>query len=176
MKKFISGVVVGVLLFAGGSVFANSVSLIGQKVQGIFSIESNGAKVADAIVVNGSAYAPVRAVADATGAKLTVEGKKIKMEAAADTSLNVAAQLINERADVVRKITALENEAKTLTERDIPTSERLAKELANNGNLGKEHAQNVESYRARLAEIGTQVTGLQTQLTAIDAKITKLSE
>lgn len=32
MKKFISGVIVGALLFSGVTVFADSASLIGQKV------------------------------------------------------------------------------------------------------------------------------------------------
>lgn len=79
MKKFISGVIVGLFLFAGASVFADSSSLIGQKVQGLFSVEKNGTKIADAVIINGSAYAPVRAVSQAAGVGLTVEGKTIKM-------------------------------------------------------------------------------------------------
>ncbi|KGE20062.1 hypothetical protein [Paenibacillus wynnii] len=79
MKKFISGVIVGLFLFAGASVFADSSSLIGQKVQGLFSVEKSGTKIADAVIINGSAYAPVRAVAQAAGVELTVEGKTIKM-------------------------------------------------------------------------------------------------
>lgn len=77
MKKFVSGLIVGVMLFAGASAFADSSSLIGQKVQGLFSVEKSGTKVADAIIINGTAYAPVRAVSDATGTELTVDGKRI---------------------------------------------------------------------------------------------------
>lgn len=44
MKKFVSGIVVGVFLFAGVSAFAAPSSLIGQKVQGLFSIEQGGKK------------------------------------------------------------------------------------------------------------------------------------
>lgn len=77
MKKFISGIIVGGMLFAGASVFADGDSLIGKKVQGLYSVEKNGNKVADAVVIDGTAYAPVRAVSDATGAGLSVEGKRI---------------------------------------------------------------------------------------------------
>ncbi|MEK3987465.1 hypothetical protein MHB77_29470 [Paenibacillus sp. FSL K6-3166] len=77
MKKFIAGVIVGGFLFAGAFAFADGSSLIGQKVQGLFSVEKAGTKVADAIVINGTAYAPVRAVSDATETELTVEGKRI---------------------------------------------------------------------------------------------------
>ncbi|MCE3202468.1 Atg14 domain-containing protein [Paenibacillus sonchi] len=85
MKKFIAGVIVGGFLFAGASVFADSSSLIGQKVQGLFSIEKAGTKVADAVVINGTAYAPVRAVSDATGAGLTVDGKRIIIQEKEET-------------------------------------------------------------------------------------------
>lgn len=68
-------------MFGGVSVFADSASLIGQKVQGLFSIEKqSGGKIADAVIINGTAYAPVRAVSEATGVQLAVEGKKIIME------------------------------------------------------------------------------------------------
>lgn len=77
LKKFISGVIVGLFLFAGASAFADSASLMGQKVQGLFSVEKDGVKVADAVVINGSTYAPIRAVSEATGTDLSVEGKKI---------------------------------------------------------------------------------------------------
>ncbi|MEK3796108.1 hypothetical protein MKX42_30665 [Paenibacillus sp. FSL R7-0204] len=83
MKKFISGFVAGALLFGGVSVFAAS-GLIGQKVEGLYSIEKGGAKVADAVIINGSAYAPIRAVSAATGATLSVEGKKIIMSVSSD--------------------------------------------------------------------------------------------
>lgn len=79
MKKFVSGVIVGVFLFVGASVFADSVSLIGQKVQGLFAIEKGGTKIGDAVIINGTAFAPVRAISEATGATLSIEGKKIIM-------------------------------------------------------------------------------------------------
>lgn len=77
MKKFVTGLIVGVLLFTSVSVFAAPTSLIGQKVQGLFSIEKNGTKIADAVIINGSTYAPVRALAEVTGTNLNVEGKKL---------------------------------------------------------------------------------------------------
>lgn len=77
MKKFISGIIVGALLFAGVSVAADGVGLTGKKVSGVYTIEKSGKLVAEAAIINGSAYAPVRAVADATGTELTVEGKRI---------------------------------------------------------------------------------------------------
>ncbi|OMF89486.1 hypothetical protein [Paenibacillus sp. FSL R7-0337] len=55
LNKFISGFITGALLFGGVSAFAASSGLIGQKVQGLFTIEKAGVKVADAVVIKGSA-------------------------------------------------------------------------------------------------------------------------
>lgn len=63
-------------MFGGASAFAAS-GLLGQKVQGVFTIEKDGAKIAEAAIINGSAYAPLRAVADATGTDIGIQGKKI---------------------------------------------------------------------------------------------------
>lgn len=93
MKKFVSGLIVGLMLFAGASAFADSSSLIGKKVQGLFSIEKNGTKIAEAVIINGSAYAPVRSIAEATGAGLTVEGKKIIMDSQITITTNNATKI-----------------------------------------------------------------------------------
>lgn len=80
MKKFIFGFIAGALVFGTIPVFADSVkSLIGTKVTGVYVVEKSGMKIADGAVINGSAYVPVRAIANATGTNLTVEGKKIKL-------------------------------------------------------------------------------------------------
>lgn len=77
MKKVISGVLAVTLLLGSTTVMAASSGLLGQKVQGLFSVEQNGTKIADAVVINGSTYVPVRAIAEATGTSIKVEGKKI---------------------------------------------------------------------------------------------------
>ncbi|OMD92709.1 MULTISPECIES: hypothetical protein [Paenibacillus] len=80
MKKIITGAIAGALLLTSVSVFADSASLVGKKVQGLFTVEQNGTKIADAVIIDGVAYAPVRAVSQAAGVQLTVEGKKIIMK------------------------------------------------------------------------------------------------
>lgn len=79
MKKIISVAIAGALLLTSVTVFADSASLVGKKVQGLFTVEQNGKKVADAVIIDGVAYAPVRAVSEAAGVELKVEGKKIIM-------------------------------------------------------------------------------------------------
>ncbi|WP_449601059.1 hypothetical protein [Paenibacillus sp. Marseille-Q9583] len=80
MKKKIVGIVAAALLLGGSIGFAASSSLIGAKVSGMYTIKQDGKKIADAIVVNNSAYVPVRTMSEATGTGLTVEGKTIILE------------------------------------------------------------------------------------------------
>lgn len=80
MKKRIVGVALTALLLGSSIGYAANSSLIGARVTGIFTVQQDGKKVAEAVVINGSAYAPVRAISDATSTALKVEGKTIIME------------------------------------------------------------------------------------------------
>ncbi|MNC06320.1 hypothetical protein D3C75_538270 [compost metagenome] len=179
LKKFISVIVVGMLLLGTVPVMAATNSLIGQKVQGLFAIEKGGKKVADAVIINGVAYAPVKAVADATGASLTVEGKKIIM---ADGNSNTSTtgvsveQLNLKRAEIVDKINELQAGIKNTEEITIPQYEKLAKELANNGTLGEQNQATADSYKKKVEEYKQQVSDLQKQLDSIDAQIAELQK
>lgn len=188
MKKFISGFVAGALLFGGVSAFAAS-GLIGQKVQGLYSIEKGGAKVADAVIINGSAYAPVRAVAAATGAGLSVEGKKIIMQDATKTQGTTAAsaQAGNDGAKNIADLqserdkvsAAIEQRKANIAELEnslIPTFEAQAKELSGNGNLGQMAQKTADEYKAVVIKQKAEIVELQQQLTDIDAQIKALQK
>lgn len=174
MKKFISGFIAGALLFGGVSAFAAS-GLIGQKVQGLYTIEKSGAKVADAVIINGSAYAPVRAVAAATGAGLTVEGKKIIMQ----DSVSVRTPLTDlnaKRESLVEEIAAHEKQIKGYNENILPTYKALADELASNGSLGQRASEDYAQFKKQVDTWESELTTLQQQLTDLDAQIAALQK
>lgn len=173
MKKFISGAIVGALLFVGASVFADSTGLIGQQVQGLFSIEKNGAKIADAVIIKGSAYAPVRAVSEATGSKLTVEGKKIIMGATSTpvTTSTTQDELKATREKIIKEIEQKTGNIQDLEANVIPLYESMAKEMATNGDLGKRAQASADDYKKLVEQRKSELAALQTQLTAIDAQI-----
>ncbi|OMF30973.1 hypothetical protein [Paenibacillus sp. FSL H8-0259] len=183
MKRFISGFVAGAILFGGVSAFAAS-GLIGQKVQGLFVIEKAGVKVADAIIINGLAYAPVRAVAAATGAGLTVEGKKIIME-----------DKITEETPVQTVTTGLDNISDLQTERK-KVGEQVEKKIAIISDFKKTQVdiwdvlisenpnsttipqwENTKKEReAMLDQLKAELETLQQLLTDIDARIAALQK
>ncbi|KUP22424.1 hypothetical protein [Paenibacillus sp. DMB5] len=180
MKKFVSGIIVGVLLFAGVTAFANSSSLIGQKVQGLFSIEKGGSKIADAVIINGSAYAPVRAVAEAVGTNLAVEGKKIIMsdnQPAATSSTPGTGEAISKEY-LEYKIRAAESEIESAKgaikgmedskERvnkypaDYPTEQQRLDALAKIDEMIKAKQQVIVEKEKELTELKAQLTELST--------------
>jgi hypothetical protein len=176
MKKFISGVLVGALLFGGASAFADSVGLIGQKVQGLFSIEKDGKKIAEAVVIKGTAYAPVRAVAEATGSNLTVEGKKIIMGENNPSSGTLTSELQAERIKIAAEITRLQTGITDIESNVLPGLREQAEILGTNGAVGERAKETVAKYEAQLQSDKDELTALQTQLAEIDAKIAHLSK
>ncbi|MEK5415068.1 hypothetical protein [Paenibacillus sp. FSL L8-0708] len=177
MKKFISGVIVGALLFAGTSVFADSVGLIGQKVQGLFTIEKSGVKVADAVIINGSAYAPVRAVADATGSELKVEGKKIIMSDSSNKTVDINGEEVN----VGIRIKYLQDQIRSYQE-SISSDKTLIEENQKNKDSvtsegSKEIFQfTIDNLQKRINETQVKIDAANKEITALQAQVTALEK
>lgn len=180
LKKFVSGIIVGALLFSGVSAFADSVGLIGKKVTGTYAVVKDGKKIADAAIINGSAYAPVRAVSEATGAALTVEGKTIIMETGSISAPadEVAIQIngLNfKRTLLLKDIQAAEGGVKMYETTYIPNAERnyngAITEVEKNGSAAA-----LESRKAELEQRKAELATLQQQLADLDAQIAALQK
>lgn len=178
MKKFISGIIVGALLFTGASAFADSVSLIGQKVQGLFTVEKAGTKIADAVIINGTAYAPVRAVSEATGTTLTVEGKKIIMgdvvvgdAQPSDKKVDAANELRAQREKAVAEISRLEANIEDLENNVIPMFEAQAKEMSTNGTVADTAKKTAEDYKQVVVKQKTELAFYQAELADINTAL-----
>lgn len=84
MKKWtylVSGILIGAVVATSGSAAAAQIkSLIGQKVSAELTVVVNGKELPNkAPVINGVTNAPVRAISDALGADLQLEGKVINI-------------------------------------------------------------------------------------------------
>ncbi|MDP2857422.1 MAG: hypothetical protein Q8P50_05520 [Bacillota bacterium] len=68
MKKFVAGLVVGIILASVVPVLAESTAIIGRAVQGTFPLIINGMRASkDVIVIDGTSYLPVRASGELFG-------------------------------------------------------------------------------------------------------------
>jgi hypothetical protein len=94
MKKWsyllvlLSGMLIGTIIATAGSAFADQIkSMIGQTVAGEYTVKVNGSSLSEnAIVVDGKAHVPLRAVTDSLGASLKVDGKTIQIESPDNSS------------------------------------------------------------------------------------------
>jgi len=80
MRKYIIGFVAGILIATVSSVGANTLSLVGKKIQSEASVTLDGKEIDTAIIVDGKSYAPIRSVAEATGLKAGYSKGVVKLE------------------------------------------------------------------------------------------------
>ena len=164
MKKIFIGAIAGALLLTSVSAFADSASLVGKKVQGLFTVEQNGKKVADAVIIDGVAYAPVRAVSEAAGVELKVEGKKIIMSESleptstpAPTSIPITSSpTASPEKQKENKIISLKSQLNTLAAK-IGIAEIQLKDDPTNESL----KQKIVDLKAQYAEMEAQLAELQ---------------
>ncbi|WP_342438153.1 hypothetical protein NSS79_02500 [Paenibacillus sp. FSL L8-0436] len=175
MKKKVIGIAAAALLLGGSIGYTASSSLIGAKVTGVFSVEQNGKKIADAVIINGSTYAPVRAISEATGTGLAVEGKKIIMSetttAVAETVSATPADLQEKKASAEADIQRLERGIKDIEENVLPGLRDQAQVLSTNGAIGERAKQTLVQYEKQLKEDKAELTFLQARLAEIKAQL-----
>lgn len=178
MKKKIIGIAVAALLFGSSIGYAANSSLIGAKVTGLFTLQyTDKTKIADAVIINGSAYIPVRKMAEATGSELTVEGKTITLESTVETSQAIGettqVEPVDIQAERERLRVAIEKKSAGITEfkkSQIDFYDALITENPNSTTIPQWKAAK-EKYTVVLEQLNAELTLLQAQLTEIDAKI-----
>ncbi|WP_342428558.1 2,' 3'-cyclic nucleotide 2'-phosphodiesterase [Paenibacillus sp. FSL L8-0158] len=109
MKKWsylLSGVLIGAVVATAGSAFAEQIkSLVGEKVAGEYAVKVNGNSLAEnAIVVDGKAHVPLRAVTDSLGADLKVDGKTIQISTESPTEASTTSGAIPEKISSLNKV------------------------------------------------------------------------
>jgi len=78
MRKYVIGIVIGFLLASALPVSAAVSSLIGKKVQGEYPVYLGNEKLpVNAIAIDGTTYAPLRATGNALGAEVSFQNKTV---------------------------------------------------------------------------------------------------
>jgi hypothetical protein len=186
-KQFIAGFLTAALIFGAVPAFANTVSsLIGSKVTGVFTInDADGKKIAEAAIINGSAYVPVRAMSEATGTDLTVTGKVITLgettkevdETGAtlgDVPVEVTiSKLQTEKEKISKKITGLESGIASQKETAIPMAEELLKKAVTDEEKATGESR-LEKEKKRLSDAEAEVTELKSRLVEIETQLAEL--
>ncbi|WP_151737646.1 hypothetical protein [Paenibacillus tengchongensis] len=100
MKKVAAAFLAGAVLMVGTQAIGASGTLVGKTIEAEYTVKVYGKKLADpAIVINGKSYAPVRAIGELAGYKVSVSGKTISLDekrttAAAQENEDIGTSLI----------------------------------------------------------------------------------
>jgi len=141
MKKVISGIVIGALLFGAIPAIAATTSMIGKKVSQEVVIIRDGVKsTKPAIIIDGVTYAPVREVAESVGYSVAYKEGVVTLtsEAAppliADTTSENSdlGTLLNERSSLGTKIISLNTDITILDQTIASLESSLADKKAEN--------------------------------------------
>ncbi|WP_146259755.1 stalk domain-containing protein [Paenibacillus silvae] len=85
------GIIIGIVFSTTAGAFADQLkSLVGKKVTGEYTIVVDGKKLSDkGAVIDSKANVPARALSEALGAEVSVEGKTINITSVSKTDQNV---------------------------------------------------------------------------------------
>lgn len=196
----VSGLLIGAIIFGGTSALANGINPFSKsKITGVFSVfKSDGTKVADAPVIDGSTYVPVRAMSDAAGIKLKVEGKTIIMDTGENTggaTKEAPSGATSHDGQIIGGNDALSPEALewqnkiAILKRDILTNQQFIeadKELLKSYEESRAAAEkgaaeapfllegidaNIEKTKARIAEYQAKIDAANAEIAELQAKI-----
>ncbi|OAB30201.1 hypothetical protein PMSD_20665 [Paenibacillus macquariensis subsp. defensor] len=179
MKRYVSGLVsgllVGLLIFGSIPALADSLSLVGSKVTGVFTIKQNGKVIAESAIINGSAYVPVRIMAEATGTALSVEGKVITLGEAAVTTNATADEMYFQKTGVLDRIKSAKA-AITRYETDVipRAEERLSQTKGTDEETQRQEW--LDSINKDLERHKIDLADAQNKLAAIEAQIAALGK
>ncbi|CQR57208.1 hypothetical protein [Paenibacillus riograndensis] len=163
MKKLAAGFLAGAVLMIGTQAIGASTSLVGKTIQAEYTVNVYGKKLAvPAIVIDGKSYAPVRAIGELAGYKVSLSGKTISLdekEAAALPSLadrnagitmGPVPTLTPDSAAAVTKgkIKAIDSKIDAVVDNILSTSSKL-KADPDSGDLKDK----LEQYKAEYADL-----------------------
>lgn len=181
MKKTLYTAIASVLLLSSLTAVAAAASsgLIGKKVQGLMSVELNGKPVKDAIIIDGTTYAPVRSLSDAAGFNLAIEGGKVKVTT--EKALVSEAGIEESDAAIREKIYQLGESIKTNTENIKIAQNGSIADYKKKIEMEKAYTTDVEAHKLMIDGLQKNlddqlayVADLQSKIDAANVEITSL--
>lgn len=184
MRKYIIGALIGIALTLTTSVFADDIkSLVGKAIQGEFVVKYEGVTInKKAIVIDGSSYLPVKAIADSLDLEATFNKdtgielkKKVGVEMTSAINSPDAALLDSEIADKKKilesniKLLPIEQEILvTMKQKQIDElDEGKKKDMQFGINLQES---GVKSIIEKIPRYEQQITELESQKAALESK------
>lgn len=175
MKKFIAGIVVGVVIASVVPAYGAVSSLIGKKVAGESVVKLNGKEIGTAVIIDNKSYLPVRNVANAMDMQVAPKTGEINLTVSIpnDAIESELHTLRTNKGYYEKEIKNLQGIIKNLEEVAIPQA--IARVEAKTIESEKQlEEQRVEEFKQTLADKKQQLSDTQTKLDEINARIAEL--
>lgn len=159
MKKYIVGFLVGAIFTLSTSVFADDIkSIIGQSVQGTAVVSLDDKEIGSAVIINGTSYAPVRTISEASGLSVDYSKGVVKMKTKAK---QYSVDDIQKEIDKYTALIASTEEGITRANASIEAGNLSEDELNYLTENKTKREKLVESYKAKISELQSQLAELQ---------------
>lgn len=168
MKKFAhkvayiaGGIIIGVVFSTSAGAFADTVkSMVGKKVTGEYTIVVDGNKLSDkGAVIDSRANVPARALSEALGATVKVEGRTITINSNDTQSVTGDSNTPDNKYEGLSK-TSIQESIKTLKENIIPFNEKMKDSILAEIEQAKTAgaAELVQTKQSQLKEVEEQLS------------------
>lgn len=180
MKKFThkvayiaGGIVIGIVFSTSGGAFADQVkSLVGKKVTGEYTIVVDGKKLSDkGAVIDSKANVPARALSEALGANVKVEGRTINITSDIESAAVGNETSSNENNQYIGQSKTELEETKQIIAGKVLTSTKAGREEVVKGLEEVRKSGNVEAiskWEKSLSEYDAEIAKYEAELKLID--------
>lgn len=167
MRKIVIGAasfVAGVLMTASLTAYGADISKVGKRITGEYSVSVNGSKLAQkAVAVDGTTYAPLRAIGESLGYDVTFQNKQVQFtkkegEDLADTTTPATtetsttptkniqeqiAELEKKKSEIIDQLMSFKLQGNSLSDDDRKKADELLAQ-------GEEIMKQIEALKAQL--------------------------
>ncbi len=157
MKKFVMGVIIGAMLSIGVSTAADSISKIGKTITNEYVVKMDGSSLdVKAIAVDGTSYAPVRAIAEAAGFAVDFQNGEVLLVGTDEGSAHSTTRDISVDDQIKSLLYGIEARKSNIevTKEQLKTADPRHHEALQN---------NIEKLEREIQEYETELAELQEQ-------------
>lgn len=175
MRKYLIGFLAGILIAISGVAAADTVSMIGKKIQSEAIVTLDGEEIGTALIVDGTSYPPLRTVAEAVGVGVGWEKGVVKLETQTESR---SASYWEGQLEVLNNFLNATNNEISRVEKKITTSNEIIEnwEFKYNNIAEGTSDKMKESYSSTIADLKQSHKQLEDQLSDYQERASEIEQ
>jgi len=167
MRKFLLGLLVGLMIAVAAPAYGAVSSLVGKYVQGEYPVKVDGSPLANkSIAIDGTTYAPLRAIGEAIGYDVTFQDKTVVF------TKRVGVQKVETNTtSISSQISEIQSQIDELNKKQAELlKERFELELNNPNGFTNEQTLRYNEIKEERKAIQDQIKALEAQLQELESQ------